>query len=70
MTPRQRQMVVTGAVVQIALQFAALRDIRRRTAEEVNGPRWAWAGATFINTIGPVAYFVFGRRRTSPGTLE
>jgi hypothetical protein len=69
MTTQQRSMVVTGVIIQFALQFAALRDLRRRTADEVNGPRWAWAGATFINTIGPVAYFALGRRR-APAVLE
>jgi hypothetical protein len=69
MTPQQRSMVVVGAAIQLALQAAALRDLRRRTAEQVNGPRWAWAAASFVNTIGPVSYFVFGRRR-APAVLE
>ena len=59
----QRRLVVVGAAVQVALQLMALRDLRRRRADEVNGPRWAWVGATFVNTIGPCAYFLFGRRR-------
>ena len=64
LSTQQRQMVVTGAIVQLALQFAALRDLRHRSADEVRGPRWAWAAATFVNTVGPLAYFAFGRRRT------
>lgn len=63
MTDAQRRWVVVGATVQLLLQAAALRDLRRRTASEVNGPRWAWACATFVNTVGPLAYFAFGRRR-------
>jgi hypothetical protein len=59
----QRRVVVVGAVVQVLLQLAALRDLRRRSPEELRGPRWAWAGATFVNTVGPCAYFLFGRRR-------
>lgn len=64
LTTQQRQLVVAGAIVQLALQAAALRDLRHRTAREVRGPRWVWGAASFVNTVGPVAYFVFGRRRT------
>jgi hypothetical protein len=63
MTPQQRSMAVTGAVIQLVLQWVALRDLRKRSAEEVKGPRWLWGVATFVNTVGPIAYFVFGRRR-------
>ncbi|MBC9821190.1 PLDc N-terminal domain-containing protein [Terrabacter sp. MAHUQ-38] len=59
----QRGWVVIGAVVQVGLQLVALRDLRHRRPEELNGPGWAWACATFVNTVGPLAYFVFGRRR-------
>ena len=61
----QRRMVVAGGLVQVALQAAALRDLRHRTREQVNGPRSAWAAASFVNTLGPIAYFIFGRRRTT-----
>ncbi|GAB3282334.1 hypothetical protein GCM10027449_24230 [Sinomonas notoginsengisoli] len=54
-------VVITGAI-QITLQALALRDLAKRPAEQVNGPKFAWAGATFINTIGPIAYFLLGRR--------
>jgi hypothetical protein len=64
LTPRQRGLVVIGAVIQVTLQALALRDLSHRRADEVNGPKWAWGAGTFINTLGPVAYFAFGRRRT------
>lgn len=63
MNQAQRRGVVLGAMVQLLLQAAALRDLRRRTPQELNGPRWAWVCATFVNTVGPCAYFLFGRRR-------
>jgi hypothetical protein len=59
----QRRGIVLGALVQMLLQGAALRDLRHRPAEQINGPRWAWVCATFVNTVGPCAYFIFGRRR-------
>jgi hypothetical protein len=64
MTPRQRGTVVAGGLIQLLLQWAALRDLRRRRPEDVRGPRWAWVAVTFVNTIGPLAYFALGRRRT------
>ena len=58
----QRRVVVAGALAQLALQLAALRDLRHRAPEQVNGPRWAWVCATFVNFVGPGAYFLVGRR--------
>lgn len=66
LSPTQRRLVMLGGALQLTLQLAALRDLRHRTPEEVNGPRWAWACASFVNTIGPCAYFLFGRRRGLP----
>ncbi|GER24403.1 hypothetical protein NCCP1664_28980 [Zafaria cholistanensis] len=63
LTKGQRVRAVSLAAAQIALQSAAIRDITRRPASEVRGPKAAWIAATFINFAGPVAYFVLGRRR-------
>ncbi|MCK4831894.1 MAG: PLDc_N domain-containing protein [Anaerolineales bacterium] len=39
---------------------AALLDMRKRPATK--GPRWLWIVIIlFVNTIGPIAYFVIGR---------
>lgn len=66
LNPTQRRLVVLGGALQLTMQGAALRDLRRRAPDEVNGPRWAWACATFVNTVGPCAYFLFGRRGGLP----
>ncbi|MCV9994785.1 MULTISPECIES: PLDc N-terminal domain-containing protein [Paeniglutamicibacter] len=50
-------------IAQLALQFVALRDLVKRPALEVNGPKSAWAAATFINFLGPLAYLAFGRAK-------
>ncbi|TQJ49662.1 PLD nuclease N-terminal domain-containing protein [Phycicoccus sp. SLBN-51] len=63
LSDNQRRMVVVGAVVQIGLEMVALRDLRRRPAEQVRGPKWAWVPAMSVNFIGPIAYFLVGRRR-------
>jgi hypothetical protein len=66
LTQSQRRLVLLGGALQLTLQGAALRDLRRRSPAEVKGPKWAWTAATFVNTIGPCAYFVFGRRGGLP----
>jgi hypothetical protein len=58
-----RLAVVAGAGVQLTLLGAALADLHRRRPEEVKGPRKLWVAISFVNFVGPLAYFVFGRRR-------
>jgi len=62
LTRTQRRLVAAGAVAQIALQVAALWDLRRRPADELRGRKAWWTAASFVNIIGPLAYFVVGRR--------
>jgi hypothetical protein len=49
-------------LIQVALLAAALIDIRRRSADELNGSKRLWTLAAFVNFIGPLAYFIFGRK--------
>jgi hypothetical protein len=62
--PRTRALIVVGGVIQFALLGAALADIRRRRPEELNGPRQLRVAVSFVNFIGPIAYFVLGRRKS------
>ena len=48
---------------QLALLAAAQRDISRRPAEQIRGPKALWRLATLVNFIGPGSYFAFGRKR-------
>lgn len=59
----QRTGIVLGVVVQVGLLFAALADIHRRPQEEIRGNRWLWTAAAFVNFVGPISYFLFGRKR-------
>lgn len=63
MSGQQKAYVIVGGVVQLALQITALRDLKRRPAERVRGPKVAWVAASFVNTIGPLAYFTVGIKR-------
>lgn len=59
----QRRGIVLSGVVQVALLGAALVDIWRRPEEEIRGNKRVWALVAFVNFVGPIAYFAFGRRR-------
>ena len=58
---QQRAVVIVGAV-EVVTSALALRDLARRPAEDVNGPKWLWALACFVQPVGPLAYFLKGRR--------
>src|SRR4029079_15215424 len=60
--PGARAAVIVGAATQLGLLGAAQLDIKRRSAQQLNGPRWVWVLVSFINFAGPISYFVFGRR--------
>nr|WP_245686907.1 PLDc N-terminal domain-containing protein [Tenuibacillus multivorans] len=48
-------------ILQLILLVIAIIDLIR--IEKANGPKWVWALVIiFINIIGPIVYFIFGRR--------
>ncbi len=57
----RRVGVVVVSAVQVALTAAAYRDLARRPADEVAGPKAAWALAILVNWVGPLTYFAKGR---------
>ncbi|MBO0896871.1 MULTISPECIES: PLD nuclease N-terminal domain-containing protein [Arthrobacter] len=63
LTSRQKKLVGVSATVQFALAGLALADIWRRPASEVRGSRALWSAACAVNFIGPLSYFIFGRRK-------
>ncbi len=49
-------------IIQFILFIVALVDVIR--IERTNGPKWMWVLIIlFINIIGPIVYFIFGRRQ-------
>jgi hypothetical protein len=59
----QRAAAVGASVIQLGLLVAALTDLRRRPSAQVKGSKKIWAAVSFVNFLGPLAYFAFGRRR-------
>lgn len=48
-------------LIQVILLVVALLDLRKQ--KTVRGPKWVWALVIiFINIIGPILYFMVGRK--------
>jgi hypothetical protein len=58
----RRLFAVIRFMVQGALLIAALADITRRPAEEINGDKRRWFAFIFTPFIGPIGYLMFGRK--------
>lgn len=59
---KQRVGVVVSGGIQLVLAITAWRDLAKRKAKHVNGPKGVWAAVIGINFIGPISYFIFGRK--------
>lgn len=59
----QRRLLVGAAAAEAAFKIAALADIQRRPADQIRGPKAFWRAAMVVNLIGPLSYFVIGRKR-------
>jgi hypothetical protein len=54
-------LLIPVVLIELALLVTALVDLIRR--EQTRGPKWAWALViVLINFIGPIIYFVAGRK--------
>jgi hypothetical protein len=54
-------LLIPVVLIELALLIVALVDLIRR--EKTYGPKWAWVLVIIlINFIGPIIYFVAGRR--------
>jgi hypothetical protein len=63
LSPAQRAAIGAAGAVQVGLMAAALIDLRRRPARKVRGGKRLWVAASFVNFVGPIAYFTYGRKR-------
>jgi Phospholipase_D-nuclease N-terminal len=63
LSQRQRAIIGAAAAAELSLKVAALIDIKRRPADRIRGPKRVWRMAMVVNLLGPLSYFVFGRRR-------
>ncbi|MBE0009955.1 MULTISPECIES: PLD nuclease N-terminal domain-containing protein [unclassified Arthrobacter] len=63
LSDRQKAMTLVMGSIQLSLAATAWTDLAKRPPEQVNGPKLAWTAIIAINFVGPVLYFVIGRRR-------
>jgi len=64
--PARRKAVMAVGVFDAGMRAWALLDLKNRPADEVNGPKAAWALAiTVVSSAGllPATYLIFGRKR-------
>jgi hypothetical protein len=61
--PRARRAVVVLGAIEAVLTVAAQVDLARRPAALVSGSKARWRLLIMVNLVGPIAYFVLGRRR-------
>jgi hypothetical protein len=59
----QRTAIVLGAIFELIMTTLALRDLKRRPAAQVRGPKALWGLVCFVQPVGPISYLLMGRRR-------
>ena len=60
----QKNGIIILAVIELILLVAALTDIARRPAGKIKGRKLWWVLISFIEFLGPVAYFGIGRKNS------
>lgn len=61
MSAGRRVFVIAAGIAQLALFVAAQVDLFRRRPDQVRGSKMRWRLLAFVNTLGPLAYFRWGR---------
>ena len=54
-------VLITGSL-QLSLAATAWADLARRKADQVEGSKARWAAIIAIGWVGPIAYFLRGRK--------
>jgi hypothetical protein len=62
LTPLQQRLIVAGGAIELVVTSIAARDLARRSAKDVRGPKGVWAVALVVQPVGPLAYLRLGRR--------
>lgn len=62
LSPRLKAAIIVTGIVEAALLLAAQIDLARRPAALVAGSKTGWRLFSFVNVIGPIVYFLRGRR--------
>lgn len=58
----QQALMLVLASVQLSLAATAWVDLARRPAKDVKGSKGVWAAVIALDFVGPILYFLRGRR--------
>lgn len=62
LSPRRRRFLWVLLAFEAVLIVATERDIHRRPAQNIRGPKLLWRLIATQNIVGPAAYFGLGRK--------
>jgi len=63
LTKKQKAILSTGALVaQAAVAPVILRDLQKRSDDELRGPRTLWRLWGSTNLLGAAVYWFYGRK--------
>ena len=62
LSPRSRAAIVALGVAEVLVTSVALRDLVRRPAGLVRGPKLLWGPLLFVQPVGSPLYLLVGRR--------
>ena len=65
-SPRQQTAIVVGAIAELIMTTIAIEDLARRPANQMRGPKLLWLLTFVVQPVGPILYFLVGRRNTAP----
>ena len=68
LSSQQKTIVLLAVLLNTVIASFTWRDLRRRPASLVRGPKVLWRAWSMLNTTGSVAYWLVGRRRVPAGT--
>jgi len=62
LSPTTRVAIVAGGLAELVVTSIALRDLIRRPAALVRGPKLLWGPLLLVQPIGSPLYLIAGRR--------
>jgi len=62
LSPVKQAAIVAITAWNLWLSASAQLSIQRMPADRIRGRKWLWRLACLTNTVGPLAYFRWGRR--------
>ena len=65
----QWPIAIAAVAVHVAVAAVTWRDIARRDASDVRGPKNLWRVASAVNSLGSIAYWAFARI-AAPASIE